>query len=88
MPRRSNRRFNLDVLRERAEANSQRHRTADSIVRHAKNLPFRIAHKIVGEYVKTAYTDPKDHLRAAPDDRAGGRRSPSLLSPKKNLNEL
>lgn len=49
--------FNLDVLRERAEANFITvTELADSIVRR-ENLPFRIAHKIVGECVKTAYTD-------------------------------
>ncbi len=49
--------FNLDILKERAEANFITvTELADSIVRK-ENLPFRIAHKIVGECVKTAYAN-------------------------------
>ncbi len=47
--------FNLETLKERAEANFITvTELADSIVRK-ENLPFRIAHRIVGNCVKTAY---------------------------------
>lgn len=47
--------FNLETLRHRAEANFITvTELADSIVRK-ENLPFRIAHKIVGNCVKIAY---------------------------------
>ncbi|MBX7169406.1 MAG: argininosuccinate lyase [Pyrinomonadaceae bacterium] len=47
--------FNLETLRERAEANFITvTELADSIVRK-ENLPFRISHKIVGNCVKIAY---------------------------------
>lgn len=47
--------FNLETLRQRAEANFITvTELADSIVRK-ENLPFRISHKIVGNCVKIAY---------------------------------
>ncbi len=47
--------FNLETLRERAEANFITvTELADSIVRK-ENLPFRISHKIVGNCVRIAY---------------------------------
>lgn len=47
--------FNIETLRERASANFITvTELADSIVRK-ENLPFRVAHKIVGECVKRAY---------------------------------
>lgn len=49
--------FNLDVLRERAGKNFITvTELADTIVRR-ENLPFRIAHKIVGDCVKNAYAN-------------------------------